>query len=359
MITNVLIIPWKTIEAEIKARNLNQKEVARRLWTSEKNLIDLIKWEITISPEMALKLEYVFWISAQFWLNFDKMYQEQKVRIEDEKQLKNEELLAQNYLSFKNKKALIKLWHIRNTKDKLDLIKQIKQFFSVSKLETVWNIYKDFIPESSNFSYYRKNDKFTINYESLYTFFRIWEIEASKQTVWEFDLSNRKDLLNDLHQYLKDWTPNIEKIKETLNKYWIYFSFLSEDIDQLPIKWFVKYYWDHPLLQLTSKWKYTDIFWFNLYHELWHIYKHLKKKNTFIDSENWTEWEVEKDADSFANKNLIDENSYKDLVKNYSLEYLEKVSKNTWIHKWIFVWRLAFDKKISWNKASKMRGKIC
>lgn len=78
MIPKITIIPWKTIEAEIKARNLNPKEVVKKLWTSEKNLIELIKWNISISPELALNLENVFWISAQFWLNFDKIYQKKK-----------------------------------------------------------------------------------------------------------------------------------------------------------------------------------------------------------------------------------------------------------------------------------------
>lgn len=358
MLSSVLVIPWKTIDLEIKARNLNQNDVAQRLWISEKHLISLIKWEFFITPEMALKLEYVFWISAGSRLSFDKAYQEQKIRIEERKQLEEEENMVLNYIVSKNKKTLINKWFLQQTKDKLSLVKQIKQFFSVSKVKSIDEIYKDYIPNIDNLAgCYRKNNKFELKKESLYIFFRIWELDADNQQVEEFDRTKKNELLNKLKKHLTENHPNTQEIQNILNQYGIYFSFLNDDLEKLPIKWFVRYYWNNPLVQLTNKWKMTDIFRFNLFHELWHIYNHLKKKSNLIDIEwiKWNQENIEHEADNFANKNIINPIQYNLLKENYSPKYLKEIWKENWVHIWILAWMLAHDKVISWDIAHKRR----
>ena len=359
MISSVLVIPWKTIDLEIKARNLNQNDVAQRLWITEKHLISLIKWDVFITPEMALKLEYVFWISAGSRLSFDKIYQEQKARLEERKQLEEEENIISNYVVSKNKKTLINKWFLQPTKDKLCLVKQIKQFFSVSNVKAIDWIYNDYIPDSLT-ACYRKNNKFELRKESLYTFFRIWELDADKQQVEEFDKTKKNELLSGLKKYLKEDQPNVDEIQKILNQYWIYFSFLDEDLEKLPIKWFVRYYWDNPLIQLTNKWKKTDNFRFNLFHELWHIYNHLKKKTNLIDVD-WIDLpqeDIEQEADSFANKNIIDQKQYDFLKNNYSPELLQKISQENGVHVWIIAGMLAYDGIITWPNAHKWRVKM-
>lgn len=358
MISSVLVIPWKTIDLEIKARNLNQNDVAQRLWISEKHLISLIKWETSITSEMAINLEYVFWVSAGSRLNFDKVYQEQKARIEEEKLLGKEQDLATNYILLKNKKTLLSKGFLQQTKDKLDLTKQIKQFFSVSKISAIDVIYKDFIWELNNLkACYRKNNKFELKKESLHIFFRIWELDSSKQCVELFDKSKKNELLNSLREYLKDERPNISAIRSKLNQYWIYFSFLTEELEKLPIKWFVRYYWNNPLIQLTNKWKTTDIFRFNLFHELWHIYNHLKKKSTLLDID-WIgdyQKDIEKEADDFARENIIDQNEYGLLKENYSQKLLRKICKQNGVHFGVLAGMLAHDGIIQRKNAHKRR----
>ena len=355
MISEILIVPWETIDAEIKARNLSQKEVAKRLWVSEKHLIDLIKGEVSITREMALKLEYVFWVSANFWLNLDKAYQEQKILLEDKNQLKKEENLISNYVTSKNKKVLFNF--IEKSNDKLVLVKQIKKFFAVTEINTIDKIYNNYFENSINSAFFRKNDKFELNKESMNIFLRIWELEADSQEVAEFDRTKRDELMSDLKPYLKAWQPDIDGIKTTLNKYWIFFSFLKLELEKLPVKWFVRYYADQPLIQITNKWKKADIFRFNLYHELWHIYKHLKKKSVFLDFD-WQNIEgenCEEEANIFAVKNIVDSEKYSKLKKKYSATLLRKYSEEMWVHVWILAGMLSHDKVMNRQTANKRR----
>lgn len=76
----MLIIPWKTIDLEIKARLLSYTEVAKQLDMSEKELQELLCGNYEITPFLAEKLEKLFWISKQSWLNLEKFYQRQKLK---------------------------------------------------------------------------------------------------------------------------------------------------------------------------------------------------------------------------------------------------------------------------------------
>lgn len=354
----IIIIPGKTINLEIKARWLNQKEIATRLDTSEKHLIDLIKWESSITPEMALKLEYVFGISMWMRLNMDREYQEQKARVQEQEQLAQEKSIAKNYTS--NIKHLFELWYLTSRKlSELDLIKELKAFFSVSKLSSISEIYKTLIPDfTKSLACYRKSEKFKLDEYSLFTFLRIWELDVLKQNAGSFEKSDKKALISKLKELTKDAHPDMEKIKNILNKNWIYFSFLSKNLAKLPVNGLVRYYKDNPLLQLTNREKYSDIFRFNLFHELGHIYKHLKKKDTFLDGAcDWRNTN-ELEADMFANDCLIDKNDYEILRNNVTEKQIIGIAQKSNVHPWIVIWRLAHDKLVDRKNSERYRMKV-
>lgn len=358
----IIIIPGKTIDLEIKARWLNQKEIATRLDISEKHLIDLIKWDSSITSEMALKLEYVFGISMWMWLNMDRKYQEQKARLQEQEYLLQEKNIAKRYKP--NTKHLFEMWYISSNKlIDLDLIKELKAFFSVSKLSSIYDIYKPLTPSfNQDVACYRKSEKFAFDEYSLFTFLRIWERDVLKQNAESFEKSDKKEVINKIKDLTKGSIPDIEKIKDILNKNGIYFSFLKSNLEKLPLSWLVRYYKDNPLLQITNRWKYADIFRFNLFHELGHIYKHLKKKNTFLDVSNGHTITLhntnEDEANLFANDCLIDKNDYEFLKRNLTQEQALETAKKNNVHPWIVIARLAHDKLVDRKNVTEYRMKI-
>ena len=68
------IHPWSTLWDELKARNLKQSEFANLIGVSRQFLNDLIKGRKNITPRLAVLLELALWISAEFWLNFQRSY---------------------------------------------------------------------------------------------------------------------------------------------------------------------------------------------------------------------------------------------------------------------------------------------
>lgn len=242
----------------------------------------------------------------------------------------------------------------------MDFVKELKSFFSVSKLASISDIYKSLIPGfDKSLVCYRKADKFTFDEYSLFTFLRIGELDVLTQNVESFEKSDKKKVVNQLKQLTKDPQPNLSKIREILNQNGIYFSFLPKKLDKLPVNGLVRYYKDNPLLQLTGRGKYTDIFWFNLFHELGHIYKHLKKKDAFLDGEHATgNIDSEQEANSFANDMLIDKNDYEFLKNNLTEEQVLVIARKNNIHAGIVIGRLAHDKLANWKMAERYRYKM-
>lgn len=73
--------PGEILRDTIRSKNLTQEQAAEDLGTSAKTLSNIINNKVSITPEMALKLEYVLETPASFWNNLAKNYQEYQLRI--------------------------------------------------------------------------------------------------------------------------------------------------------------------------------------------------------------------------------------------------------------------------------------
>lgn len=71
------IHPGEYILDELRARKMKQKELAVLTETSNSVLNEIIKWKRKISIPLAFKLERVLGISAETWLNMQRLYEKQ------------------------------------------------------------------------------------------------------------------------------------------------------------------------------------------------------------------------------------------------------------------------------------------
>ena len=73
---DVAISPGEYLAEEIKAREISQKELARRIGRPANAINEIINGKKTITAETALQLEDVIpEIPARFWLNLETDYQ--------------------------------------------------------------------------------------------------------------------------------------------------------------------------------------------------------------------------------------------------------------------------------------------
>lgn len=72
--------PGHIIEMEIDARELKKKNVASQLGIKPQHLSELLKEKRHVSATLALKLEQVFGIDADYWLRVQSGYDLSKAR---------------------------------------------------------------------------------------------------------------------------------------------------------------------------------------------------------------------------------------------------------------------------------------
>lgn len=76
---------------------------------------------------------------------------------------------------------------------------------------------------------------------------------CEQQTVAPFAKNNVKKLIAELRPLLKNDRPDMEYIQARCNTYGIYFVFVEENFDKVPIKGVVRYYNNNPVIQLSNK----------------------------------------------------------------------------------------------------------
>ena len=83
--------PGETLKEVLESNNMTQKELSARIGITPKHLNLIISGKQDISTETAFKLEKVFSLSASFWNNLQRQYDEDKMAILEEQQILEEE----------------------------------------------------------------------------------------------------------------------------------------------------------------------------------------------------------------------------------------------------------------------------
>lgn len=325
-----LIHPWITLSEILESILMTQKELALRIGVTTKHINWIINWKDSITPIIALKLEKVLKVSAWFWNNLQKSYEEELVLLQEKELLKNEEKEISNYTCYKE---LVKFWLVRDTRKKWERLQSLLSFFSVSSLSRLWAV------EEMAF---RKYENKNFSEENFISWARVWEIIWNKIEVGVFTKQKLKSIIPELKELTKKEQIDILWLQELLASVWVRFTF---------VKWFekntvvglTKKFKGRPFIQISDRHKKADIFWFTLFHEIGHILLHLSNEESiFIDYWNKSSNKIEQEADDFAQKSLINTEVYDEEIKQQKVSIL-KIAESSDIWASIVAGRIAHD----------------
>lgn len=82
----IAIPPGETIKEQLKQQHMSQKELAKKMCISDKELAMLLEGEALLTTEIASKLEKTLGISAIFWNRLEEIYLEKLALIEKKKE---------------------------------------------------------------------------------------------------------------------------------------------------------------------------------------------------------------------------------------------------------------------------------
>ena len=86
----VAIHPGESIEESMEFLGMSQEELATRLDITTKHLSNILNGHVSVTPNVAVRLEAVLGPSAQFWMNLESNYQLNRIRLEQRKGMEEE-----------------------------------------------------------------------------------------------------------------------------------------------------------------------------------------------------------------------------------------------------------------------------
>ncbi|MFO7939829.1 MAG: HigA family addiction module antitoxin [Bacteroidales bacterium] len=320
MATHNTILPFEAthpgilIKDELAARDdLNQKELAKELGVKASFLNEIIKGKRPVTADIAVLLEKVLEIPADYWMKFQSQYEIDKARIKEKNiaRLKNIEIwkVIKEYVPVNYFK---KLGYLQEnlTED----ILTIKRIFGVESVDDLMSVYA-----RNKFAFYRKSEELQVNEKNMFAWSSLALFEAKNQSVNTFNFENIGQLCVRLNKIFYENENTIEKVKSTLNQFGIKLV-LIQKIEKTPVDGFSFWSENNPAIALTLRHSRIDNFAFTLMHEIAHIDLHLKnnKEKSFLDLTGRDKVDsFEKEADAFAQEKLISKECWNDIVSNY------------------------------------------
>jgi addiction module HigA family antidote len=353
----ILTCPGDTIQETIDYINMSQRELAERLGYPTNKLNQLIKGEISLTPDMARKLENVLGIPVRTWLELERMFQEEKLQIEAKQKLEAQ-------IGWLNKfplQILKELGVISQGKATFRHVEQLLSFFKVASHEEWEHIYlENEVSVAFKISLAQTNNPY-----SLSSWLRFGEVQAKDIFIdTPFDQEEFKRTLEAAKELSYHQSDNFkEQLQKICAKCGVAVVF-TPLFPKAPVngatRWLKKR--TLPLIQLSDRYKYADHFWFAFFHEAAHILKH-GKTEIFLDGVDGVRQDARKEdeADKFALQFLMGGFPLKDYQGKpwpWNEAEIKALSKEYSIHPGILVAQLQRVGSLPNSHLNKLKVKI-
>ncbi len=344
--------PGETIEEILNMLNMSQADLARRLGFSSKTVNEIVKGKAPITSTSALKLELVTGIPARFWNNRENNYREYLARLAEKENL----VSASEWLRNFPINEMIKRKWIPKADTSADQIRSLLQYFGIASIEQWEKIWSSQVDAS-----YRQSKAYKANPYALASWIRQGEIQALGIKCAPYSACAFKEVLyklRDLTNERPEAFCNI--IQNECSDAGVAVAFVPELPRILTFgvtKWLTP---DKALIELSLRYKTNDHLWFTFFHEAAHILFH-GKRTVFIDENDTTNDEKEREADEFASNILIPYKEWEEFKehKTYMLETeIKEFALKKGIHPGIIVGRLQHEGLIPYNKLNHLKMRL-
>lgn len=326
--------PGMTIKEQLVDRGMSQKEFAARMDMSEKHISKLINGEVQLTPDVAVRLEMVLGVPAQFWNKLESIYREKIAKANMENDMDEDIELAKK-LPY-NEMAKNE-WVPKATKP-VEKVANLRKFFEVVKLSLIHNNLSPAIA-CRRMAETEKSDY------ALIAWAQKAKLEARSITTQPIDIKTLISSLDTIRSMTRQ-NPDV---------------FCPELIDLLASCGIALVFLPHIggsflhgatfcdgnkiVIGLTVRGKDADKFWFSLFHELGHIIL------GHINQPDGTTEDDEKAADEFAKNVLIPEEVFAEFVSgnDFSKGSMLRFAESAGIDVGIIVGRLQKEGFIQYN----------
>lgn len=332
--------PGATIKEQLVDRGMSQKEFAARMDMSEKHISKLINGDVFLTYDVAVRLEMVLGVPARFWNNLEAIYREKLIKVDAEKSMEEEMILASQFPYAE----MAKFGWVPATRSSTEKVYNLRKFFGVVQLSLLENqqitriaCRRLGVTEKSDLALMawaqeakilsREMNVAPINLKALTT--HIQEIKA-------MSLLSPDEFCSDLKTLFASYGIALVFLPHLKGSFLQGASFLDGD---------------RIILGLTTRGCDADRFWFSMFHELGHIILgHVMKTGG-------TSVKEESEADAWARAHLIPDSSFMAFssMHIFTRESIQRFASTLQISPGIVVGRLQNEGMIPYSMFNDMK----
>lgn len=352
--SDLAIPPGDFLAEVIDSLGMTKNEFAKRMNRPAAKLSQIFNGSKAITPDTAIQIEKVTNIAAHIWTGLEAEYRltlALAVQKKQEENLKSESRLVTKYCYAE----LVKLGLVTQYTKAVDKVRELHMYFGVTSLDNLEAINRYAV-------LYRQKPghKSKVSPEAVSAWLRFGEIRGNETECAPYSEKKVKKLVNEIKKFTKLKSDNFgEKLKEIFTGFGIALVIvphLSKTYAHGAAFWLK----DKPVIMVTIRRKWADIFWFSLLHELGHIFLH-PKNSVFIESEKekYNDATKEIEANLFASDSLIPTATYRNFISQNSFfeDDIKAFAKTLGIHPGVVVGRLQYDNLIKpgWHNALRVQ----
>lgn len=341
---DVAIPPGEVLAETLEARGMTQAELARRMERPAQAVNEMVQGAKEITPETALQLERVLGVPAHIWTRLEADYRSVKARLEDQERLKRE---ARMLGAFPYAEMAKHEW-VSRTRDQLERVEHLLGFFGVVSLRQA----AEPLPAA-----FRKSTRVNAQGGALAAWLRQAEHAARRMRTQPFDAEALSQALGEVRAMTRQkpevFQPRLTKLLADCGVAFVVIPHLRRTGAHGATRWIG----DKAIMQVSLRYKWADIFWFTVFHELGHLLKH-GRKETFIEYTRRTGDGAEREADVFAAETLIPMGDYERFCRaTASLSALDvrTFARSLGIAEGIVVGRLQYDGLVPHTHLNNLR----
>ncbi|MEO8664813.1 MAG: HigA family addiction module antitoxin [Ignavibacteria bacterium] len=342
--------PGETLSEKLSEMKIGPKEFAIRANKPEKTISEILSGNSSITPDMAIQFEKVLKIPARFWINSQNLYNEFVARKKADESIS----LSINWAKKFPLKQMCEYKWINEYKPLENATVNLLEFFGMANAQS----WKQFYIDKKLKVSFRISLKNSTEPEAISAWLRKGELDAAKISVSGYNEKKLRDNIKFLYDLMYREPKDLYKqIVDVCSDSGVKFV-LTETLTKAPINGATRWINDNPVIQLSCRYKWNDIFWFTFFHEIGHILLH-GKKDFFLEDVNYVgkDKSKEDEANEFAVRNTLTYEQEDEILKESRISgaVIEKYSTKYKINPALIVGRLQRRGKIKHSDLNSYR----
>jgi addiction module HigA family antidote len=297
---DVAVPPGETLAETLEVRGMSQAELARRMGRPVQAINEIVRGGKALTAETALQLEKVLGTPAHVWTRLEADYRFNLARLAQRDGLKEQVADASRYPY----SSMAELGWVERTRSATRRVEELQRFFGVATLRQV--------PQLVGVAF-RRSRKVKSSAEALAAWLRQGDREAEAIRTGPFDAEQLRHHLGEVRamtlQDPEDFEPRLRDLLASVGVTLVLVPHLPKTGASGATRWQGR----KAIVQLSLRYKWEDVFWFSLFHELGHVLLH-PRGEVFIRWESDGGDAKEREADGFASCQLIPQAEYERFV---------------------------------------------